>query len=88
MGEFNLNINNNLKCKLVTEIELLFQMKQLISDYTRVNERSATTIDLIFTNIENNHIDSRVIPYSPSDHLFVYTTISFKNLTKSDLHKT
>ena len=72
---------------MVTEIELLFQMKQLISDYTRVNERSATTIDLIFTNIENNHIDSGVIPYSPSDHLFVYTTISFKNLTKSSLHK-
>ena len=88
MGDFNLDINDTRKKNIVNEIELLFQLKQLIKDYTRVTENSATTIDLIFTNLPFcNHIESGVIPCSPSDHFFVYFTISWKNPFKSNLHK-
>ena len=53
----------------------------------RVTSRSATLIDLIFTNKEENHIDSGVLQMSISDHLATYTTLSFRQTNKPHSHK-
>ena len=69
------------------EIEVLFQLTQLISDYTRVTSTSSTTLDLIFTNVPNKHIETGVIDKSPSDHFFTFTTLSLKYKHKPKTHK-
>ena len=62
LGDLNLDLNDIHKCSLISELELLFQCKQLISDYTRVTSTSSMILDLIFTTTLENHVDSGVIP--------------------------
>ena len=87
MGDFNLNIHGESKGNIVKEIEVLFQLTQLISDYTRVTSTSSTTLDLIFTNVPNKHIETGVIDKSASDHFFTFTTLSLKYKHKPKMHK-
>lgn len=49
-----------------------YQFIQLISDPTRIVERSSTLIDLIFTTDSEKIVDSGVIECSISDHSLVY----------------
>ena len=50
----------------------MYQLQQLISEPTRVTNRSATLIDLIFTNYSNNIAKSGVIYNVMSDHSITY----------------
>ena len=87
MEDLNFDINDERKASTIYELELIFQLKQLIKQSTRVTSRSATLIDLIFTNMEENHIDSGVLQMSISDHLSTYTTLSFRQTNKPHSHK-
>ena len=54
IGDFNINVANkehNITKKFLTKIEQL-NLKQLVSEATRVSENSSTTIDLFITNDE------------------------------------
>ena len=51
----------------------LYQYKQLISKPTRVTRTSATLIDLILTNNEENIFKSGVIHLGISDHSLIFT---------------
>ena len=87
LGDLNLDLNDSHKCSLISELELLFQFKQLISDYTRVTTTSSTILDLIFTATLENHVDSGVIPLGLSDHFAIYTTLSFKQHYRLNSHR-
>ena len=87
LGDLNLDLNDSHKCSLISELELLFQFKQLISDYTRVTTTSSTILDLIFTTTLENHVDSGVIPLGLSDHFAIYTTLSFKQHYRLNSHR-
>ena len=87
LGDLNLDLNDSHKCSLISELELLFQFKQLISDYTRVTTTSSTIFDLIFTTTLENHVDSGVIPLGLSDHFAIYTTLSFKQHYRLNSHR-
>ena len=87
LGDLNLDLNDSHKCSLISELKLLFQFKQLISDYTRVTTTSSTILDLIFTTTLENHVDSGVIPLGLSDHFAIYTTLSFKQHYRLNSHR-
>ena len=84
LGDLNLDLNDIHKCSLISELELLFQCKQLISDYTRVTSTSSMILDLIFTTTLENHVDSGVIPLG---HFAIYTTLSFKQHYRLNSHR-
>ena len=62
-------------------IELTYQLKQLIKDHTRV------TIDLIYTNVSHYHSKSGVIPLCMSDHYMTFTILDLK-IPKSNCKST
>jgi hypothetical protein len=53
-------------------------LQQLISEPTRMTDRSATLIDLIFTNETRNIAKSGVIHNGMSDHSLIYVVMSAK----------
>ena len=83
MGDFNINYNMNNHTK-AHELETKFQLKQLISDCTRVTSETNSLIDLIFTNSPHLHSLSGVIPISISDHYAIYTILNLKHSAKSN----
>ena len=83
MGDFNINYNMNNHTK-AHELETKLQLKQLISDCTRVTSETNSLIDLIFTNSPHLHSLSGVIPISISDHYAIYTILNLKHSAKSN----
>ena len=73
MGDVNINYRDrhNNAFDVMKEFERVYNLDQLIHDPTRITNRSKTTIDLIWTNME--HIcDSGVLDTILSDHMPVY----------------
>ena len=58
-------------------ISSVYQLKQLIKEPTRVTKSSATTIDLIFTNMVDKIAISGVIHLGISDHSLIYAERKF-----------
>ena len=80
LGDLNFNymyISDDFKSNAHI-IECLCQMKQLISEPTRVTPLSASTIDLIYTSEESFHIKSGIFKTCFSDHYAVFTIIRLK----------
>ena len=55
----------------------LYQIDQLIDKPTRVTDTSATMIDLVLTNVEENIHASGVIHLGISDHSLIYALRKF-----------
>ena len=73
MGDFNINIldrGNNI-VKQLNRFTVDYNLKQLISNVTRLNYRGGTCIDLLFTNCVFVK-DSGVLNDMISDHLPIY----------------
>ena len=68
------------------DIELTYQLKQLIKDNTRVTNTSKTTIDLIYTNVPHYH-SKYVTPLCISDHYMTFTILDLK-IPKSNCKST
>ena len=74
MGDTNCNTMNKSDndTKNLSKIVEFFNLKHLITDYTRVTASTKTCIDHIVTNTENKVIQSGVISCGISDHDIVY----------------
>ena len=76
IGDLNCNFlaarpdRNTENLKPIIEV---YQMKQLISEPTRLTESSQTLIDVILTNKPNRIVSSGVLHVSISDHSLIYT---------------
>ena len=76
IGDLNCNFlaarpdRNTENLKSIIEV---YQMKQLISEPTRLTESSQTLIDVILTNKPNRIVSSGVLHVSISDHSLIYT---------------
>ena len=79
LGDFNLNYSNQNSNNSADAIELCCQMKQLITEPTRVTPTSSSIIDLIYTSDTSFHSHSGVLYTTLSDHYSVYTVINFKH---------
>ena len=55
-----------------SKIVYSFNLKHLITDYTRITASTKTCIDHILTNTESKVIQSGVIPCGKCDHNIVY----------------
>ena len=74
MGDTNCNTmdKSDNDTKNLSKIVDSFNLKHLITDYTRVTASTKTCIDHILTNTESKVIQSGVIPCGISDHDIVY----------------
>ncbi len=62
-----LNVIGNL-----LDIANLFQLKQIITEATRITEETQALLDLFFTNKPENIINSGVVHLGVSDHCLIY----------------
>lgn len=67
-------------------LEDLMEAKQLVENPTRISPTSSTTIDLIMTTSNDDHLYTAVCQTAMSDHYMPYTIIRGKKVTKQ--HKT
>ena len=65
----------------------VYQLEQLISEPTRVTDKSATLIDLAFNNDTNNIAKSGVIYNGMSDHNIIYIVRWFVPLKRKKLRR-
>ena len=75
MGDFNVNVLATKKDPLRQQLIRfgnLHYLEQLIKTPTRITEKSATAIDLLFVNNYHRIIDSGVLDPSLSDHSLIY----------------
>ena len=80
LGDFNLDLYKSQVgwyLKWTTAITL-FNLKQLITEPTRVSPTSSTLIDHIYTNRKNECMDVEVITFGRSDHKSIFCTLSCK----------
>jgi hypothetical protein len=90
IGDFNTEYNikqEKFEDKNWGKTIRLLDMKQLISDYTRVNRFSATCIDHIYSNKTNNIAISGVLNASFSDHNPTFTIRKLNFNTKRRVHQ-
>ena len=80
LGDFNLDINKNCSSKKVSNLAKNSQMCQLITDYTRITEKTRTTIDLIFVSSPELVISSGVHSLGLSDHSLIYVVRKHKQI--------
>ena len=64
--------NNDNNVRQLANIADIYGLRQLISEPTRITDKSATLIDLIFTNCPERVVCSGVAHISISDHSLVY----------------
>ena len=88
MGDLNFNydVTEDLHKNPVHYIEVLYGMKQLITDKTRVSGDSSSTIDVILTTFPNSHRKSGVCKVSLSDHYLIYSDIHFHSTDNEQHH--
>lgn len=76
LGDMNAvmaSTNNDNNVRQLTSIADIYDLRQLISEPTRITDKSATLIDLIFTvNCPERVVFSGVAHNSVSDHSLVY----------------
>ena len=88
MGDFNCNMLPesfyNATTQALLSITDIYNLKQLISEPTRITPSSSTLIDVIFTNLPDNTNCSGVSHIGISDHslIYVYRKISSPSVTK------
>ena len=81
LGDFNLDLQKipepswYLKWKTTMT---LFNLKQLVNEYTRITPTSATLIDHIYTNNVNMVTNVEVKPFGRSDHKSIFCSLSYK----------
>ena len=84
LGDVNADIastNNDNNVRQRANIADIYSLRQLISEPTRITDKSATLIDLIFTNCPERVVCSGVVHISISDHSLVYV---FRKLSISE----
>ena len=75
LGDLNidyLSTNNSPNRNKITEIFDIYGLEQMISEPTRITDKSSTLIDLCITNSPVNVVISGVLHLSISDHSLVY----------------
>jgi hypothetical protein len=84
-GDFNIDYNNKVS-NLITEIEELHGLTQIVKFPTRVTPSSSTSIDLILTTNPELHKNTEPLKIGWSDHYMVFTVIDFKTKNKNANH--
>jgi hypothetical protein len=84
LGDLNHNytFDTSLHTNPINCIENVYNMKQLITEPTRITPQSSSLIDVILTTIPNSHVKSGVINIALSDHKLVYTVIDVNTKIK------
>ena len=73
MGDINVDyMNKNYEYRHIKCLEQLFQLTQLVSENTRITEKSSSCIDHIYTNREEMVVETGVVPLGLSDHSLTY----------------
>lgn len=91
MGDMNCNMASTIvdnNSRLLLDVCATFDLHQLISEPTRITERTSTLIDLIFTNCPDKIICSGVANVSISDHNLIYAYRKLSLNSQSIGHKT
>ncbi|RUA05525.1 MAG: hypothetical protein DSY43_04445 [Gammaproteobacteria bacterium] len=90
LGDLNCNLlpgiadNNSLHLRNIIDV---YGLSQLITEPTRITQRSKTLIDLCLTNSPQMVSNSGVIHVGISDHSLIYLTRKMR-YTRSGVHKT
>ena len=84
---FNYKFDETLSCNPLHQIEILYNMRQLITVPTRVTLNTSTLIDVIFSNDYQSHGETGVYETAVSDHYLIYTVYCKINATKLGTHK-
>ena len=89
MGDFNYDYVNDdtLSRNPVFNIEMLFSMKQLIEEPTRVTVNTKSLLDVILTSNHKSHENTTVIHTPMSDHDCVYSEFKLITSLKKQKHK-
>lgn len=82
MGDLNINWDNKSDRKKLKEITDNFGLTQMISDSTRITNRSKTLIDLVFSNKPDRMIKTYNFLTGLSDHNAIFFS---RKLTKKRL---
>ena len=80
MGDLNCDVSKfppDAHTRRLQFLSCVYQLEQLINEPTRVTRTSATLIDLIFTNRNENIVKSGVIHLGISDHSLVFAVRKF-----------
>ena len=80
MGDLNCDVSKfppDAHMHRLQFLSCVYQLEQLINEPTRVTRTSATLIDLIFTNRNENIVKSDVIHLGISDHSLVFAVRKF-----------
>jgi hypothetical protein len=80
LGDFNLDISKTAKLRKVSNLANNSNMKQIITEYTRITETSKSKIDLIFVSKPEYVISSGVHSLGLSDHSLTYVVRKCKQL--------
>ena len=83
----NYKFDESLSCNPLHQIEVLYNMRQLITSPTRVTLTTSTLIDVLFTNDHNSHVMTGVYDTALSDHYLIYTVFSKRFVRKERAHK-
>ena len=78
LGDFNWNYSDINCNNYARRIESICEMKQLITEPTRVTLHSSSLIDLLYTSDESFHAQSGVLHTTLRDHYGIYSVLSFK----------
>ena len=87
MGDINIDLHICSNNKWLHLIQL-FDLTQLVTDYTRITSSTATIIDHIYSSNPDNIVECFVQPYAIGDHFPVCITrkISHKNATREHMY--
>ena len=80
MGDLNCDVSKfppDAHTRRLQFLSCVYQLEQLINEPTRVTRASATLIDLIFTNRNENIVKSGVIHLGISDHSLAFAVRKF-----------
>ena len=72
LGDFNVDVNKTCNSKKINNIARHSNLKQLITDFTRVTDKSRTIIDLAFVSNPDRVSSSGVNSLGLSDHSLIY----------------
>ena len=88
MGDLNHDILNQYNNNKLSKILSKFNLQNLITEPTRVDNKSSTCIDLILTNHNAIITNTNVLPPFNSDHCTVTAEITFKTYKALAYQKT
>ena len=89
VGDLNYDYrrDSSLSSNPVNAIESMFQMKQLVEAPTRITTNSSTLLDVILSSVPDQHVSTKVLPISMSDHFPVITVLRSQQKLNA-VHKT